>query len=55
MASYTKVEYKCSYCGAVTTRAAYAGRPTPGNCIKKGRDKKGLFTKPHSWVINRKY
>lgn len=54
MANYKQVQYKCSYCGAMTTRSATAGRPDPGTCPRKGKTKDGR-TKPHSWVINRKW
>ncbi len=48
------VEYKCSYCGATITRATNAGRPMPGVCPRKGKTRDGR-TKPHTWVINRKF
>ena len=54
MPSYTYIEYKCSYCGNTTTRGATSGRPDPGNCDRKPRNKDGSY-KPHSWVINRKF
>ena len=48
------VEYKCSYCGATITRATNAGRPMPGVCTRKGKTRDGR-TKPHTWVIQRKF
>lgn len=50
---YTRIEYKCSYCGANQSRSATAGRPDPGNCPRKPKDKNGR-SKPHSWVVNKK-
>lgn len=50
---YTRIEYKCSYCGATQMRSATSGRPDPGNCMRKPKDSSGRY-KPHSWVINRK-
>ena len=54
MATYKSVEYMCSYCGIKTTRSAISGRPSPGECSKKGKTREGK-SKPHSWVINKKY
>lgn len=50
-----RVEYKCTYCGKTTPpRLSTQGRPEPGVCTRKGKTKDGQ-TKPHSWVINRKW
>ena len=51
--AYNWIEYKCSYCGATSTRGANSGRPDSGNCSRKGKTKDGRY-KPHSWVVNRK-
>lgn len=48
----TYVEYKCTYCGMTARRSVNDGRPDPGQCLRKPRDKNG-FPKPHSWVKNR--
>jgi len=45
---YSYIEYMCSYCGRKTTMSISSGRPMPGVCSKKGKDK------PHSWRVNRK-
>lgn len=50
----TRIEYMCSYCGIKQTKAANAGRPMPGTCSKKGKTRDGK-SKPHSWVVNRKF
>lgn len=50
----TTVEYKCPYCGTTNTRSASMGRPDPGNCMRKPKDKSGRY-KPHSWVKNRSW
>ena len=48
------VEYRCSHCGAKTQRHEGTGKPAPGFC--KGREKKSNGqSKPHVWVINRKF
>ena len=48
------IEYMCSYCGSRTVRSATSGRPVPGVCNKKGKTKDGR-TKPHTWVVNKKF
>ncbi len=48
------VEYVCSYCGAKKTMKQNLGRPSPGVCPRKGKTADGR-TKPHSWVVNRKF
>lgn len=48
MATYKFIQYMCSYCGKKETRAVAAGRPAPGKCPKKTKDR------PHSWVINKR-
>ena len=50
----TKIEYMCSYCGIKQTRPILMGKPQPGTCSRKGKTADGR-TKPHTWVINRKY
>lgn len=50
---FTRVEYKCSYCGTAQWRSITAGRPDPGNCMRKPKDKNGRY-KPHSWTVNKK-
>lgn len=49
-----RTEYMCSFCGLKTSMLSSQGRPQPGSCSKKGKTKDGK-SKPHSWVINRKY
>ena len=36
----------CTYCGR---RLTTSGRPLPGICVKKGKNRAGM-PKPHSWV-----
>lgn len=48
------VEYICSYCGKRVTRTTTMGRPEPGICSRKGKTKDGR-TKPHTWVISRRF
>lgn len=48
-----KIEYMCSYCGRRTIRAKSVGRPMPGNCPRKPKDKAGKM-KPHTWTISRR-
>lgn len=50
----TRVEYMCSYCGRKETRGIMMGRPTPGECLRKGKTAFGK-SKPHSWRINKKF
>lgn len=50
----TKVEFMCTWCGRKETRSAIMGRPLPGACLKKPKSKDGK-SKPHTWVVNRKY
>lgn len=47
-----RIEYICSYCGAKTVKSKSLGRPMPGNCPRKPKDKDGKM-KPHSWRVNR--
>ena len=54
MAKIVTIEYMCSYCGQKTTRSAPSGKPAPGNCSRKPKNRDGSM-KPHSWKINRKY
>ena len=48
------IEYKCTWCGATTSRPANSGRPSPGNCPRKPKDRNGT-PKPHTWVKNRSW
>ena len=48
-----RIEYICTYCGTKVSRANIAGRPQPGYCPRKPKDKNGKM-KPHTWRINRK-
>lgn len=48
------IEYKCSWCGATETRTTTSGRPNPGNCPRKPKNKDGSC-KPHTWVKNRSW
>ena len=48
------VEYICTHCGAKVQRRENTGRPDPGFCSRRGKSSTGL-SKPHVWVINRKY
>ena len=44
----------CKWCGAKITQGAQVGRPFPGQCLRRGKDSRGMH-KPHVWVINRKF
>ena len=44
------IEYMCSWCGKRELRSANAGRPSPGNCPRKPKDRNGKL-KPHTWII----
>lgn len=47
------VEYMCTYCGTLITRAESEGRPMPGVCHR--RNKPGsMGLKPHRWIVRRK-
>ena len=48
-----RTEYICTYCGKKEIRPESLGRPQPGDCPRKEREKNGKM-KPHSWRINRK-
>lgn len=37
--------WMCTYCGRTLSTS---GRPMPGNCLKKGKNRAGFY-KPHSW------
>lgn len=54
MATDKRVEYMCTWCGQKVTRSSALGRPSPGQCAKKGKTNDGR-AKPHTWVVNRKY
>lgn len=51
---FTKVEYMCRYCGTRSTQLVAFGRPQPGSCPRRPKNKIGK-SQPHSWVINRRY
>lgn len=53
MKKLIQVAYMCSWCGARTTRSASMGRPKPGECPRKPKNRDGKL-KPHTWVIDRK-
>lgn len=46
------VVYKCSFCGQESTQSVTGGRPNPGSCPRKPKDRNGKM-KPHSWVKSR--
>lgn len=50
---YRRIEYICTWCGTTTARTKNMGRPDPGNCPRKPKDKDGKM-RPHTWRINRK-
>jgi hypothetical protein len=47
MATYSTVNWQCSYCGTKTTTTK-GHRPQPGNCSRKPKTKDGKY-KPHTW------
>lgn len=47
------IEYMCSWCGKKELRSVMAGRPSPGNCPRKPKDRNGKM-KPHTWRINKR-
>ena len=51
---FVNVEYMCRWCGGKSVRPRTAGRPLPGNCSRRPRNRLGK-PQPHSWVINRKF
>ena len=48
------VEYMCRYCGARTVKPQHGGRPLPGNCPRRPRNRMGQ-PQPHSWALSRKF
>lgn len=52
--AYKWAEYMCTYCGTKATRSLKAGRPLPGSCTRKPKNKDGHY-KPHTWTISRKW
>lgn len=54
MATVKYIQYMCSWCGKRVMRGATTGRPDPGQCPRKNKTKDGR-SKPHTWVINKKY
>lgn len=51
---YKYTEYICTYCGKRERQTGMQGRPAPGNCPRKPKDKDGKM-KPHTWRINRQW
>lgn len=51
---FNHVAYICSYCGARQVKSTGSGRPAPGTCARKGKTRDGR-TKPHTWVIDKKF
>ena len=49
MGQTANVKWVCKYCGTGTTRTVTMGKPRPGNCSSRGKDKNGK-TQPHMWV-----
>lgn len=47
-------EYICTYCGKTVKKTRGEGRPLPGYCPRKPKDRGGNM-KPHTWRINRKF
>lgn len=47
-----RIEWMCTYCGKKEHRTKVIGRPAPGNCPRKPKDREGK-PKPHTWTINR--
>ena len=50
----TKVEYMCRWCGARSTQLVSFGRPQPGSCPRRPKNRMGK-SQPHTWVVNRRY
>ena len=48
-----RIEYICTYCGQKVVKLVTCGRPMPGNCPRKPKNKDGKM-KPHTWRINRR-
>ena len=48
------IEYQCTWCGVKQIRSVNQGRPSPGSCPRKPKTKTGA-SKPHTWVINRRF
>lgn len=47
-------EYICIYFGKKVKQSKGSGRPEPGYCPRKPKDKDGRM-KPHTWRVNRKW
>jgi len=48
-----KIEYICTWCGQKVVTFTSNGRPQPGYCPRKPRDRDGKM-KPHTWTINKR-
>ena len=48
------IEYVCTWCGEHKLLGKIYGRPAPGICPRKPKSRDGQ-SKPHTWVINRKF
>lgn len=48
------IEYICTWCGRKERRLRPLGRPAPGSCPRKPKTRDGK-TKPHTWVVNKKF
>ena len=47
------IEYMCTFCGRKEKRAPNAGRPEPGDCLRRKRAGGGYW--PHRWVVNKRW
>jgi len=45
-------EYMCSWCGKRVQRTRGEGRPLPGECPRRPKNRDGQL-KPHTWIINK--
>lgn len=54
MAPIKHIEFMCSWCGRKIVKAQSFGRPDPGTCPRRPKDRAGK-PKPHVWVVNRKF
>lgn len=48
------IEYICTWCGKREAKSQMSGRPSPGTCPRKPKSRDGQ-SKPHTWVINKKF
>ena len=51
---FVNVEYMCRYCGARVVKPQTAGRPLPGSCSRRPKNRMGKY-QPHSWTISRRF